>query len=737
MASESFDSALERAATRCGVETRFWDIFGREHIASLETRKAIIQALGMTPDSAESLSTAIADRERHEWNQLLPPSIVLPKGDDTIFVSVFLPEKDLHNSAQFRLSLESGEERSISAPLSGMPVEERRRFESDWVRLRVGLPFAVPLGYHRLELRIGDKVAHSTLIVAPESCWIPKELSSGGKSAGFAVALYGLRSARNWGFGDFTDLHQLCSWAGRELGVSFIALNPLHAIHNRRPYNTSPYLPNSLFFQNSLYIDVEGIEEWKTSRRAQACFASPAVRTELNALRNAPEVEYERVQTLKLRFLKLLFVDFLRRHWQTDSPRARQFKAFQLEAGELLSRFGLYCALDEHLHRANPDLWIWTNWPKEYQDPVSPEARAFARKHWRSVLFFQYAAWQAATQLEAAQQHALRAGLSIGLYHDLALATDRFGSDIWAHRDFFAPGCRVGSPPDDFSPGGQDWGFPAPNPVRHREDGYHLFRESIRRSCRFGGALRIDHVMRFFRLYWIPDGMDATQGAYVKDSAEDLVRILALESVRGRLLVVGEDLGTVEPYIREMLAKYGVLSYRLFPFERHADGSYRHPHEYPRQALVSSSTHDLPTLAGFWKGSDIEARRSAGVLDEQGYGNQWADRSRDKQRMLDALSRCGLLPVNYPLDARKVNELDQPLHRAIIAFLSSTPSMLMLINQEDLTWETNQQNLPGTTSQYPNWGRKMRWTLEELETDPEAVAAARGMKEQLRSTHRV
>jgi 4-alpha-glucanotransferase len=519
--------------------------------------------------------------------------------------------------------------------------------------------------------------------------------------------------------------------------VSFLALNPLHAIHNRRPYNTSPYLPVSIFFQNCLYVDVEAIVEWAHSQRAQRCFQGAKVQRELHLLREAPEVEYERVCDLKTQFLKLLFAEFLRLHWRNDTARAREFRSFLEEAGELVSRYGLFCALNEYLHRQDPDLWIWTNWPREYQDPASAESLAFARKHWRSVLFYQWAAWQTSVQLDAAQRHAKVAGLSLGLYHDLALATDRFGSDIWAHREFFASGCRVGSPPDDFSPQGQDWGFPPPNTRRHREDGYHLFRESIRRTCQFGGALRIDHVMRFFRLYWIPDGMDATQGAYVRDRAEDLVRIVALESVRNQVLVVGEDLGTVEPYIREMLGQFGILSYRLFYFERHGDGSYRLPGEYPRQALVSSTTHDLPTLTGFWRGTDIEARCAAGVLDQKGRQSQWADRTRDKERMLQALQRSGLLPGSAGVDPGDNNDLTGPMHDAVISFLASTPAMLMVVNQEDLTLEPNQQNLPGTTSQYPNWGRKMLFTLEQLEQDSRAQELTRQMRRELHKAERV
>jgi 4-alpha-glucanotransferase len=335
------------------------------------------------------------------------------------------------------------------------------------------------------------------------------------------------------------------------------------------------------------------------------------------------------------------------------------------------------------------------------------------------VLFYQYIQWQMDRQLAQAQRTA-RAKLSIGLYHDLALATDSFGSDLWAHRPFYVSGCRVGSPPDDFAPKGQDWGFPPPHSDHHRETGYQLYADSIRKNCRHGGALRIDHVMRLFRLYWIPDENDATEGAYVRERWEDLVRILALESVRHQVVVVGEDLGTVEPFVREALHNFGILSYRLFYFERDGAGKLNPPETYPAQALVSSTTHDLPTIAGFWTAADIETRHRAGVLDAAGRDAQRAGREIDKQHMLDALFAARLLPDYVPRQASLIPELTGELHNAIIGYLASTPSQLLCINQEDLTKETAQQNLPATTWQYPNWGRKMRFTIEELHTVREA-----------------
>jgi 4-alpha-glucanotransferase len=339
-------------------------------------------------------------------------------------------------------------------------------------------------------------------------------------------------------------------------------------------------------------------------------------------------------------------------------------------------------------------------------------------------MLHQYIQWQIDVQLRRAQHRARDRRRSIGLYHDLALATDRFGSDMWAHRPFFVEGARVGSPPDDFSPHGQDWAFPPPNSARHYEDGYRLFAESIRRNCRHGGALRIDHVMRLFRLYWIPEGSDAAHGAYVGERWEDLVRILALESVRNQVTIVGEDLGTVEPEVRETLRRFGVLGYRLFYFEKNQRGEFKKPEEYERQALVSSTTHDLPTLAGFWIGADLEARLAAGLLDDEAWRRQTEARAEEKRKMLDALFELRLMPPWAPRDAAAYPVMTGELHNAVVGFLAGTPSQLLAINQEDLTKETAQQNLPGTTWQYPNWGRKMRFTVEQLRSDPEALGYA-------------
>jgi 4-alpha-glucanotransferase len=718
MPSDSFEQLLDRTASWFGIDGGFWDIFGDYHTTSVAAKQAILRALGVAADSAADLEQALGALARNEWERLLPPAVVAGE-NGPVEVPLHVPADSLGQRACFVVRREDGESSEFELNLRDLPRAASAEMDGrTWVRAQVTLPMQLPLGYHQVTVSVGGSHASTRCIVTPERAYMDPHLGRDGRAAGIAVSLYGVRSLRNWGCGDFHDLKSVIDWVADELGASFVSLNPLHAIHNRRPFNTSPYLPNCIFYQNFLYLDVEGMEDFERCRRARALRETADGAREMVDRPPTPYVEYERVSALKLRFLKLGFAQFLRER-RIGSARARAFDTFREREGDLLERFATYCALDEELHRRNPDVWLWTDWPAPYQDPESAETGSFRKKRWRRVMFYQYLQWQIDLQLAAAQQWARDRRLSIGLYHDLALATDRFGSDLWAHRPFYVAGCRVGSPPDDFSPQGQDWAFPPPNSVRHREDGYRLFAESIRKNCRHGGALRIDHVMRLFRLFWIPDGMEAIEGAYVRERNEDLVRILALESVRNQVIIVGEDLGTVDPSIRETLARFGMLSYRLFYFEKNEHGEFRRSDEYPRQALVSSTTHDLPTLAGFWVGADILARRAAEMIDDEAQRGQLEQRRTEKQKMLDVLFQLELMSKLLPRRAEAYAELTGELHNAIIGFLAMTPSQLLAINQEDLTKEVNQQNLPGSTWQYPNWGRKMRFTIEQLRGDAE------------------
>jgi 4-alpha-glucanotransferase len=710
--STHYEDALGRAAAECGVDHQYWDIFGHSHEASVEAQKTILTALGWDTTSVAAIDTKRAQMFADRHTVSLQPTIVA--GESERYVPLTLPAHATA-AAAYEICLESGERVAGELDTAQLPLLHEVHLEDKhWCAFQLPLSARLPLGYHRLTLKLnGTQVAVSNLILCPDRAYLPERLAGGGKTSGFNVALYGLRSKRNWGCGDFTDLCGLLDWSYREVGFSFVGVNPLHALHNRTPYNTSPYLPLSVYYKNLIYLDIEKIPEFAASVAANTLFQSSEVQAQIQRLRDSAYVEYHEVDSLKKRFLKLLHLEFgdAKNH---DSARCRAFAAYRDKEGDLLQKFALYCALDQILHEQDQDRWTWRDWPMGYQAPDSSESRAFAEQYSDTVEFYKYVQFVIDEQLTATQQHAKEIGMPIGLYHDLAVATDSCGADLWAHRSFFVSGCRVGAPPDDFSPKGQDWGFPPPNAQAHRASGYVLYRESIRKILQAGGALRIDHVMRLFRLFWIPGGMDATQGTYVRDNATDLMHILALESVRLKNIIIGEDLGTVTDEIRNMLAQFRILSYRLFYFEKNQDGSFKHTGNYPAQALVASTTHDLPTLAGFWLSRDIEARRTAGLVDDEGYRRQLADRQREKQHMLDALHYERLLPDTYERDAAKLPELNGDLHNAVIGFLMNVPSMILLINQEDFTKETEQQNLPGSTAQYPNWQRKMRYSIEDL-----------------------
>ena len=707
------DESLARAADQSGIDREYWDIFHKRHEVSADVRRRILQSLGWDISSFESIEAERYRRFEQSLARGLDHTLVISQSE--LMVPLNLPSPT-EGPIRFEILLEDGQRAGGSIEPEQLRatcnVKSRDR---DWCIYELRLPAEIPLGYHTLKVAIGDRaLAEGHLIVCPERAYLPDHLAGGGRTAGFNVALYGLRSDRNWGCGDFTDLCGLIDWARNDVGFSFIGLNPLHALHNRVPYNTSPYLPLSMFYKNLIYIDVERVAEFKTSACAQRLLASQSFQEHLRRLRESEFVEYQEVSALKRRFLKVLFREFRRRRAE-DPSRVQAFAAYCEQEGELLDKFALYCALDEVMHKQDRNRWIWRDWPSEYHSPDSAESKEFAVVHRRLVDFYKYVQFVLEEQLAAAQVCAKEHGMPIGLYHDLAVATDSWGSDLWSYRDYYVHGCRVGAPPDDFSPDGQDWAFPPPDKVAHRDSGYRLYRESIRKIVRHGGALRIDHVMRLFRLFWIPEGVSAAQGTYVRDNARDLMRILALESQRSRNIVIGEDLGTVTDEIREMLSRFGILSYRLFYFEKHeADKSFKRSNEYERQALVSSATHDLPTLAGFWTGRDIEARRAAGLIDDAAYWGQKEDRKREKQRMLDTLHSERLLPEYYDRNAERISEIDGDLHNAVIGFLAQVRSMILLLNQEDFTKETHQQNLPGSTAQYPNWQRKMRVKIEEL-----------------------
>jgi 4-alpha-glucanotransferase len=359
----------------------------------------------------------------------------------------------------------------------------------------------------------------------------------------------------------------------------------------------------------------------------------------------------------------------------------------------------------------------WHDWPKQFLTPGQP-VREYAKRHRKRIRFFQYIQWVASEQLNEIRETAERLAMPIGLYHDLALGTDRNGAEAWVYQSVLAFGADCGAPPDAFAPEGQNWGLPPINPHALRASGYEVMIQLLRNNFRFGGAIRLDHVMAFCRLFWIPCGRPASEGTYVQYPFEDLLAIVALESVRSKTLVIGEDLGTVPDWVREQLAKARVLSYRVFYFERGGDGAWKSPKDYPAQSLAVATTHDLPTLTGFWSGEDLHVRAGLGAFtDDAARSRAWEERQRDKAGILSALKQESLLPEGVTEDASTAPAMTNDLCRAIHIYLARTPSFIVLANLEDGLGELSQTNLPGTVDSHSNWTRKYAVPVDELLCD--------------------
>ena len=713
-------SALDRLAELVGIEPFYHDIWGNRRETSDATKRALVGAMGLPAGTEAEVEASLRAVEERAWRTLLPPVVVLDEQAAlslTLAVPAGLDDADLF----WTLTEETGVSHRASLTVGSLPVAERSvldgvAFERRTVSTR--LPSRLPLGYHRLSVEIRPKgiggalEGSTTLIVAPERCLTVEEVVPGGRTWGIGLQLYALKGGDDWGVGDFDDLGRFAEVAAG-LGAGLVGLNPLHALFPADPNHIGPYSPSSRSFLNVLYIDVERVPELAATPDAQARIASEEFRSRLAAVRAAELVDYPAVSALKLPVLETLHATF--RALDERDPRRLAFDAFRREMGEPLRHHAVFDALHEHFYRRDSSLWMWRNWPPAFQDPNSPEVQAFVAEHADRVDFFEYLQWEADRQLGEAAERGRKAGLSIGFYRDLAVAAHPGGAAAWADPRSLVQSANVGAPPDQFNLKGQNWGLAPLSPVGLRESAYGSFVAMLRANMRHAGALRIDHVMALQHLFWIP--ADGSDGAYVEYPMQDLLRIIALESRRNQCIVIGEDLGTVPEGFRPAMERAGILSYRVLYFERGPDGGFKAPREYPAEAMVTVTTHDLATFKGFWTNRDLEWRQRLDLYPDQGARDKDAwDRGVDRWRLLQALSREGLKPGSYPTD-----EGSQPFSRelmeAVHRYLSRSPGRIAMVQIEDALGEAEQPNLPGTVDQHPNWRRRLGVPVEAMAGD--------------------
>jgi 4-alpha-glucanotransferase len=723
---------LAKLAERAGIANDYYDIAGTLHHTSDDTRRALLAAMGFTVDSAASLAQALHEWDEAPWQRPCDPVRILRDDEMGAPLSCCLALEDGKEETvtvewQVRDEADIVVQEGQAGP--GLSAVEVRFFNSRrHVRIEIPAPHGLSLGYYNLTVQaqglVGGVVGMMHVIVAPRQCYVPPSLQGNQRLWGLALQLYSLSSDRNWGCGDFTDLGRIIEWAGKELGAGIIGLNPLHALRNSSPYHISPYAPHSRLYLNELYIDLERLPEFYESEEVQQQFHAPAFQAKLQALRETRQVDYNAIAAAKRTMLDLAYRKFLTEAYngeepnlQPMTPRARLLERFIQSEGTPLELYATFQALEEERRLIQCPSATWQDWPKQFLTPGQP-SREYAKRHRKRIRFFQYIQWVASEQLNEIRQTADQLTMPIGLYQDLALGADRNGAEAWVYQSVLALEADCGAPPDAFAPEGQNWGLPPIKPHALRDNGYQLMIQLLRNNFRSAGAIRLDHVMAFFRLFWIPRGRPASEGTYVQYPFEDLLALVALESVRSKTLVIGEDLGTVPDWVREQLAKARVLSYRVLYFERSTDGTMKPPCDYPAQSLAVVTTHDLPTLAGFWSGEDLHVRAKLGAFTDEAMHHQaWEERQRDKAGIFNALKRENLLPNGMPDDLGAIPDMTADLCRAIHIYLARTPSCIVLANLEDGLGERSQTNLPGTVDSHPNWTRKYAVRVDELVCD--------------------
>ena len=707
------DQLLSSLAEKRGIAQEFTDIWGKTTQTSLAAKKQILSALGYPVDDDKSLSNILNSEIKLDAAAVLE-SIYTARENSNLTIRFCLSAK-YSDLVEFKYAfvLENGVSEELLFNISECEITNTINVDNQIFTFYSHTFYHhLPIGYHQFSLleKSGKTISSSILIIAPERCYLPDFILKQEKIWGTSVQLYAVKSERNWGVGDFTDLANLirlvASWGG-----DFVGLNPIHALYPANPASCSPYSPSSRRWLNTIYIDVESIPEFTQFKGIQDEFVQSDMQQQLQALRQTDWVDYEKVFPLKIEWLKKVYeaTDL-----RDDSQNGQTFLRFIEEGGESLLEIAAYDAMQATFYDGGMNAWGPQVWPEAYRDFSSDTVQNWIKRHPKEIRFYQYLQWIAQEQLAKAESLAKALGMKIGIYRDLAVGVSDGAADVWANPDRYCAQVSIGAPPDPLGPQGQNWGLPPINPTRWKEEGYQSFIGLLRRNMTNGGALRIDHVMGLFRLWWVPPGESAKSGAYVQYPYQDLFSILALESVRNRCMVIGEDLGTVPDEIRALLKENGIFSYKVYFFERAADGGYFSPAHYPYLSMSALTTHDMPTLRGYWHCDDLHLGRELGLYpDEDKLQDLYRERHESKQAILDSVRGHGLLPEEIGFDVSWVG-MNTALGHSFQVHLCKGQSALFSTQLEDWLEMDKPVNVPGTSAEYPNWRRKLSKTLEAM-----------------------
>ena len=704
MSSTAPSVSLAELAHAYGVATEYWDWQGRHVVVGAPTIQAVLRALDVPCATPSQIEASLREVELRPWRHVLPPCTLARRGSTTGLpvhvphgapVTVWVEVEDRGGRREVRQVQHDVPPRDVDGLLTGEAMFE--------------IPTDFPLGWHTLYAQVGDDVpVTAPLIVVPDALTLPPKVAARG-AAGLMVQLYAARSAASWGIGDLADLGDLTAWAKRDLGADFVLVNPLHAAEPVAPMEPSPYLPTSRRFVNPIYLRVEEVPElaYLSARDRKAV---EELARKARKLTTADVIDRDAAWGFKDAALRLVYA--------AAAPIRRQkaFEAFCEREGLGLRDFATWCAI-----AAERGI---TDWPTELED-VRSEAVAAERERLADEVRYQmWLQWIMDEQLASVQRLARAAGMTIGVMQDLAVGVHPEGADAWGLGEALGRGVTVGAPPDPYNQLGQNWSQPPWRPDKLADLGYAPYRDMLRAALRHSGALRIDHIIGLFRLWWVPEGHSPTEGTYVRFDYDALVGILVLEAYRAGAIVVGEDLGTVEPWVRDYLRDRGILGTSILWFERTHDGGVRRPEEYRRLCLASVTTHDLPPTAGYLTGEHMVVREQLGLFTRP-VEVERAEDEADRAKMLGVLAERGLLGED-----RSTRKVVEALHR----YVSWTPALLVGISLSDLVGDVRTINQPGTDEEYPNWRvplagpKRIPVLLDDVMADPSCRRISRAVQ---------
>ena len=691
-------SAIEALATKAGFEIEWQDAHKQMQRVPEETLKVLLERLGLPCANATQLKQSAATLDAELSGRKLPPLMTAE-----IDRGISLPMAAVKTGARYRIELESG------AVIDG-------RFTSPRGETALLSPISEP-GYHTLVIN----EQRTRLAVSPPRCYTIDDawraIEPGNEKVppmwGVAAQVYGLRRTGDGGVGDYSALATLAAESAQR-GSHAVAISPMHAMFSAEPHKFSPYSPSSRLFLNIAHIDpaaVLGVEA------AQAAIETAGVADEFARLEALQLIDWPRVVTAKLAVLRALFSQF---NTQDNAELRKDFARFVKRGGRALEDHARFEAL-QAAQLNESDEGHWRNWPTDFRDPRSAAVAEFAAAHKDEVDFFLFAQWLAAKGLSHAQHVARDSGMAIGLIADLAVGCDSAGSHAWSYRDEMLQGVSVGAPPDLFNQAGQSWGLTTFSPRAMRTQGFSAFIDMLRAAFTLAGGIRIDHILGLRRLWLVPDGESAKNGAYLRYPLDDLLRLIALESWRHKAIVIGEDLGTVPPGFRERLQERGLLGIRVLWFERAEKGpGFKAPADWDHDVAATTTTHDLPTVTGWWIGEDIVWRAKIGQTAVRADGKDavemaQAERGEDRKLLWTAFQEAGVAAPDVDVPA-EISPQTAPVDEAL-AFVASTPAPLVTYPLEDLLALAEMPNLPGSIDEHPNWRRRLAVPVSELFDD--------------------